>query len=141
MRLQESIDIAAPPEQVSQLFQDWARWPSIYPTIRGTSLVGVEDGQVVIDVDHVEGHVRNTLQQLSPTDVLLREDKHTYRATFENRFAPDGVGTRYTVTGDIHLRGLRRLVGPLIHPRIRRMMRRYQLEPLKQVAEGAVRER
>ncbi|HEY0700389.1 MAG TPA: SRPBCC family protein [Micromonospora sp.] len=137
MRLRESIFIAAAPEEVAGIYQDYRRWPSIFPTIHGTRLVSSAGGEVVIDVDHDEGHVRNTLRAVSPTRLLLSEDKHTYQATFDNLFEPADGGTRFTVVGDIRLRGLRRLLAPLFRGRSRQLMRRYQLEPMKTAAESA----
>lgn len=135
MRLRVSTDVAAPVDQVYAVYADYRRWPEIFPTIHGVRVIGRDQHSLVLAIDHDEGQVRNHLVLQPPYRIVVEENKRAYDATFINTFRPSGTGTRFEVEGHIHLRGLRRLLTPIVRAYARRLMRRLQLAPVKAEAE------
>jgi hypothetical protein len=135
MLITAGIDVAAPVDRVYAVYADYRGWPEIFPTIRAVRLVGHDEDGLVLAIDHREGPVRNRLLLQPPGRIVLREDKRAYDATFVNTFRPSDDGTRFEVEGAIHLRGLRRLLAPVIRGHARRLMLRLQLAPVKAAAE------
>jgi Polyketide cyclase / dehydrase and lipid transport len=137
MRVKAETTVAAPKEVVARVYLDYGRWPEIFPTIAAARLLHREHGTQVIEVDHrVEGKVVNALTARSADEVELKEWKRAYDATFLNRFEAVPGGTRFTVRGDIRLKGPRRLLSPLVRGHARRLIERLQLQPVKAAAEG-----
>lgn len=56
-----------------------------------------------------------------------------------NRFEAVAGGTRFTVTGQIQLKGWARLLRPLLPPYARPLIRHLQMEPVKNEAERRAR--
>jgi len=140
--LHEEVEILihAPPARVADLYRDFSGWPRLFPaTIRGVRLVRRDQQRVTVEVDHREGKVVNVLSDLSPDRVALWESKRRYDATFINSFEPAPAGTRYHVTADVELKRPVRWLAPFLHHYIRRQIRRYVLEPMRQAAEQAAR--
>lgn len=135
MLIRIATSVAAPPEQVYAVYADYRRWSEIFPTIHGVRLVGHDQDGLVLAIDHVEGPVPNRLLLQPPDRIVLSEEKRAYDATFVNTFRPSGAGTRFEVEGDIHLKGARRLLAPVIRFYARRLIRRLQLAPVKAEAE------
>jgi hypothetical protein len=132
-----SIIIRAPRALVAQLYRDYQSWPQLFPaTIRGVRLVRAEADRTTLVIDHREGPVINILSEVSPNRVDLWESKRLYDGTFVNRFDPVPEGTRYTVSAEIVLKGLARLLDPFLSGYIRRQLTRYVLEPMRCAAEG-----
>jgi hypothetical protein len=77
----------------------------------------------------------NDLLLQPPNRILLAESKRAYDATFVNTFHRSGQGTRFEIEGDIHLKGARRLLAPVVRSYARRQMRLFQLAPVKAEAE------
>ena len=137
-----SILIAAPPERAAAVYRAVERWGEIYPgTIASARIVRAGDGWKDILVVHKqEGLVPNTLFELSETEIGLEEHKKKFDAWFINRFLPAANGgTQYSIGGYIRLKGLYRLLAPLLERYVRRRMvksmRAYVLDPLKIAAE------
>jgi hypothetical protein len=129
--------VNAPADRVRALYEDAERWDRLFPaTIRGARIVRREGDTTEVEVDHVEGKVRNVLRRVSATRVDLREWKRRYEATFTNEFVPEPGGTRFTVAAAVRLRWPYRVLEPLVTPLVRARMRRYVVEPLKAAAEG-----
>ena len=105
LRVTTSIVIDAPRDLVSEIYADYLAWPRLFPTISGVRLLHRDGEKLVLEVDHVEGKVRNELLVRSPDDIELWEDKRHYRALFRNQFRAVPGGTRFTVTGYISLKG------------------------------------
>jgi hypothetical protein len=135
MLIRAAIDIAAPVEQVFDVYADYSRWQEFFTTIRAVRLIDRDERGLTLAIDHVEGPVRNHLQLLPPNRIVLTEDKRAYRATFVNTFQMLGPGTRFVVDGKIRLKGVRRLATPFIRTYVRKMMLRLQLTPVKLEAE------
>jgi hypothetical protein len=93
----------------------------------------------VLEVDHVEGKVVNELVVLPPDALDLWEEKRRYDARFLNRFESVPDGTRFTVRGEIHLKGWARLLQPFLRGYVHRLMQRLQLQPVKAEAEARAR--
>jgi hypothetical protein len=129
--------ISAPPDRVSELYQDYTRWAELFPaTIRGTRLLEVQGATRRIAVDHATaGQVVNVMTIVSPREIRLDEVKPRYDARFVNLFDPDPRGTRYTVVADIELRGLLRKLTAFARPLVRHQIARFILRPLKAMAE------
>ena len=102
--------IKAPRQTVLNIYADYPSWPRLFPTISAVRLLGREGPKLVLEVDHVEGKVINV---------------------------PDG--TRFTVRGEIHLKGWARLLQPFLRGYTRRHMQRLQLQPVKAEAEARAR--
>jgi hypothetical protein len=131
--------IRAGRDSVFALYARWQDWPRTFGrTIRGVRLVREEGNVLSIDVDHVEGHVPNTMSLVPPDLIVLEERKRRYSARFENRFEPGAEGrTRYAVTADVTLRGGLRWLRFLAKPIIRARIRRFVLDPIRHAAEAA----
>jgi polyketide cyclase/dehydrase/lipid transport protein len=130
--------IHAPWTRVGRLYRDFTRWPDLFPaTIRGVRLIRAEPNRTILEIDHREGPVINILTEVSADRVDLWESKRRYDGAFVNRFEPAPEGTRYTVSAEIALKGLARLLGPFLSRYIGRQTRRYVVEPLRRAAEEA----
>jgi hypothetical protein len=120
MHVEASTIVAAPAGVVAGVYRDYGRWPAVFPTISAVRLLREEAGRQVLEVDHrVEGKVVNVLTTRSP-----------------DRFEAAAGGTRFTVRGDIRLNGPRRLLAPFLRGYARRLIERFQLLPVKVVAEA-----
>ena len=135
MRIRAETYVSAPAEQVYAVYADYRQWPKIFPTIRGVHVIGRDRDTVVLVIDHTEGQVRNDLLLQPPNRILLVESKRAYDATFVNTFYRSGQGTRFEVEGNVHLKGARRLLAPVVRSYARRQMRVFQLAPVKAEAE------
>ena len=132
--------IKAPRQTVLDVYADYGSWPRLFPTIRGVRLLGREGPRLVLEVDHVEGKVLNELVVHPPDQLDLWEEKRRYDARFLNRFENVPDGTRFTVRGEIHLKGWARLLQPFLRGFARRQMQRLQLQPVKAEAEARSRQ-
>jgi hypothetical protein len=144
VRVEAATTIRAPAERVVARYLDFAHWPQLFPaTIRGTRLLRREGNTTVVEVDHrTAGPVLNVIRPTSARTIELEEHKPTYDATFLNRFEPTADGTRFTVVARIRLRWPYALLAPFVKGYVRRSVRRYVLEPMRDAAErdpGAVR--
>jgi hypothetical protein len=130
--------IFATPERVSAIYQDYGRWPKLFPaTIRSTRLVRENDTTKAIEVDHAKvGRVLNLMTVLSPHEIRLEEFKPHYEARFTNRFEPDARGTRYTVIADVQLKGVLRVLALFAPLFVRRRLAKFVLRPVKAMAEA-----
>jgi Polyketide cyclase / dehydrase and lipid transport len=128
--------VQAPRETVLGVYADYQGWPRLFPTISGVRVLGHEGPKLVLEVDHVEGKVINELVVRPPDAIDLWEEKRRYDALFRNRFACTHDGTRFTVRGEIHLKGWARLLQPFLRGHVRRQMQRLQLQPVKAEAEA-----
>jgi hypothetical protein len=136
---QVSTVVHAPPEAVYETYADHSNWPRIFPTIRAVRLIRRDRTRVVLEIDHVESKVVNELV-LHPLDRIdLREVKRRYDVWFVNRFEAASGGTRFTVIGEVRLKGWARVVGPVLRWYVRRQMRRLQLQPVKAETEQRTR--
>jgi hypothetical protein len=131
--------ITAPRQTVLDVYADYPSWPRLFPTISAVRLLGREGPKLVLEVDHVEGKVINELVIRPPDRLDLWEEKRRYDARFRNRFEPVPGGTRFTVRGEVHLKGWARLLQPLLRGHVRRQMQRLQLQPVKAEAEARAR--
>lgn len=138
MKVQAATTVAAPPAVVHDTYASYADWPQIFPTIKSVRLLRREGPTLILDIGHVEGAVINELT-VSLGEIRLAEIKRHYDAVFVNRFQASTAGTRFTVVGDIRLKGAARLLRPVLPPIARLLMRRLQLEPIKRAAEERVR--
>ena len=131
-----SIIIRAPQARVIQLYRDYQSWPQLFSaTIRNVHLVRTAGSRTELEIDHQEGKVANVMTEVSSERVDLWEAKRRYEASFVNIFEAVPEGTRYTVVGDITLKGVARLLGPVLGGYIRRQIRRYILLPMRAAAE------
>jgi hypothetical protein len=130
-----SITIRAPARRVWDVYTDYRGWSRVFPTIKGVRLLRGQGARQVLEVDHVEGKVRNELMLRPPDEVDLWEEKRRYHARFVNRFSTVPGGTRWTVAADIHLKGWARLLRPFLGAYVRRQIERLQLQPVKAVAK------
>jgi hypothetical protein len=138
IRAEVSVHVAAPVERVRALYAAPEGWARLFPaTIRGARVVRRSGDETEIEVDHVEGPVRNVLRQVSPARLDLEERKRRYDATFTNEFLPEGRGTRYVLRAAVRLRWPYRLLAPFVKPLVVARMRRYVVEPLRAAAEAA----
>lgn len=119
------------------LYTDVERWAAIFhETIAGARVLRRDAETTVIEVQHVEGRVINTLRDVPPHGLELREWKRRYEAVFLNEFEPEGQGTRYRLTATVTLTWPYALAEPFLRPVVRARMRRYVIEPLTRAAEA-----
>jgi hypothetical protein len=131
-----SIIVHAPQVLVAQLYRDYCGWSQLFPaTIRNVRLVRAEGARTELEIDHREGRVPNVITEISADRIDLRESKHCYDADFVNLFEVVPEGTCYTVFADIRLKGVARLLSPLLNGHIRRQIVQYVLVPVKVAAE------
>lgn len=141
-----SVYIAAPPEQAAAVYRAVDQWGEIFPaTVAGARIARSGDRWQDILVAHKQaGSVPNRLFDLSETEVGLEEHKKKFDAWFTNRFLPAANGgTQYSICGYLRLKGIYRLLAPLLKHTVRRRMvksmRAYVLDLLKRAAEQARR--
>jgi hypothetical protein len=131
--------VQAPRETVLGVYADYQSWPRLFPTISAVRVLSREGPKLVLEVDHIEGKVINELVVRPPDQLDLWEEKRRYDARFCNRFESVPGGTRFTVRGEIHLKGWARLLQPFLGGYVRRQMQRLQLQPVKAEAEARAR--
>ena len=141
MTVVASTVVSAPPATVCDVYAEYRNWPRLFPTIRGVRLLRREGAALVLQVDHLEGMVINELLVRPPDEISLREVHSRFDALFNNHFQAIPGGTRFTVTGEIHLSGAARLLQPFLPGYVRRRMERLQLQPVKAEAEARARRR
>ena len=139
LQVEASTTVKAPRQTVLEVYADYTSWPRLFPTISGVRLRGRDGPKLVLEVDHVEGKVINEVVVHPPDELDLWEEKRRYNARFRNRFDSVPDGTRFTVRGEIHLKGWARLLRPFLRGYARRLMRRLQLQPVKAEAEARAR--
>jgi len=136
LHVEVSDTVRAPRQTVLDVYADYSGWPDLFPTISGVRLLRREGDKLVLEVDHVEGKVLNELLVRPPDTLDLWEEKRHYAARFLNRLEPAPGGTRWTVDGDIYLKGWARLLRPFLRGYVRRLIRRLQVQPVKAEAEA-----
>jgi Polyketide cyclase / dehydrase and lipid transport len=136
LQVETSTIVSTPKETVLEVYADYPSWPCLFPTISGVRLLRREGAKLVLEVDHVEGKVINELVVRPPDELDLWEVKRRSNARFRNRFQTVPGGTRFTVRGDIYLKGWARLLQPFLGSYARRQMQRLQLQPVKAAAEA-----
>jgi hypothetical protein len=139
LQVEVATMIKAPRQTVLDVYADYPGWPRLFPTISAVRLLGREGPKLVLEVDHVEGKVINEFVVRPPDQVDLWEEKRRYDARFRNRFENVPDGTRFTVRGEIRLKGWARLLQPFLRGHVRRQMQRLQLQPVKAEAEARAR--
>jgi Polyketide cyclase / dehydrase and lipid transport len=140
LQVEASTTVDAPRKTVLDVYADYQSWPGLFPTISGVRLLGRDGPKLILEVDHVEGKVRNELLVRPPDALDLWEVKRRYDARFRNRFDAVPGGTRFTVSGDIRLKGWARLLQPFLGGYVRRQMQRFQLQPVQAEAEARARQ-
>jgi hypothetical protein len=139
LHVEVSTMVEASRPTVLEVYADYAGWPRLFPTIGGVRLLVRQGPKLVLEVDHVEGKVRNELVVRPPDAIDLWEEKRHYDAWFSNRFETAAGGTLFTVRGDIRLKGWARLLRPFLGGHVRRQIQRLQLQPVKAEAEARAR--
>ena len=142
VRVTTSMTVRAPQETVFGVFTDVPGWPAVFPKISGVRDVRVGRDRVDVIVEHSEGDVPNTLLLEPPDRAVLEESKRRYDARFVNEIKqrPDG-STVFTVHAQIHLKGWRRALGPVLGWYVRRQLRRFTLAPVARAAEATTADR
>jgi hypothetical protein len=137
-----AINIAAPPERVACIYHDVDKWGETFPaTIEHAKVIKTGDKWQEIEVEHKqEGCVPNTLYDLSPTQIGLKESKPKFNASFLNTFFPaPGGGTRYVIHAYVSPKGIYKILKPFlkgyVHRQSLKSMKAYVLDPLKAAAE------
>ena len=139
MTVVASTTVSAPPATVCDVYAEYRNWPRLFPTINGVRLLRREGAALVLEVDHLEGMVVHELLVRPPDEISLREVHRRFDALFLNRFQAIPGGTRFTVTGEIHLNGVARLLQPFLPGYVRKRMERLQLQSVKAEAEARAR--
>jgi hypothetical protein len=137
LRVEVSTLIQASPGHVMAIYRDHQNWSKLFPTIKAVRLLNETGDTITLELDHREGPVINLMTVVSPQEIRLEEVKRVYDASFLNRFEAEATGTRYTLIGDIRLKGAAQILAPFLTGYIRQQMRRFVLEPVKQQAELA----
>ena len=140
IHVEVSTIVRAPTDVVSSVYADYTHWHEVFPTISAVRLIRVEGSRQILEIDHREGKVINTLTVRSPDCIELEEVKRRYDARFINRFDAVPAGTLFTVLGDICLKGWAKLLTPFVGVYVRRQMERYQLRPVKVAAEARIKD-
>lgn len=137
MLITASAVVDAPVAVVRSVLTDVASWPEVFPSIHAVHVRRRRAQQAEILADHGEGEVLNVLTEAGPDTIVLDERKARYDATFINRFAAlPGGATRYSVIGELRLRGWARALGPVLGWYGRRQLARLTVQPVKTSAEA-----
>jgi hypothetical protein len=139
MMVVAATTVSAPPATVCDVYAEYRSWPRLFQTINGVRLLRREGAALVLEIDHLEGTVINELLVRPPGEISLREVHRRFDSLFLNRFQAIPGGTRFTVTGEIHLKGFARLFQPFLRRYVRKRMERLQLQPVKAEAEARAR--
>jgi Polyketide cyclase / dehydrase and lipid transport len=139
MTVVASTIVSASKATVADVYAEYRSWPGLFPAIGGVRLLRREGAALVLEVDHLEGTVVNELLVRSSDEISLREVHRRFDALFVNRFRTIPGGTRFTVTGEIHLKGAVRVLRPFLRGYVRKRMERLQLRPVKAEAEARAR--
>ena len=140
MQVMASTMVSAPKATVSDVYGEYPSWPRLFPTINGVRLLRREGATLVLEIDHIEGKVVNELLVRSPDEISLWEAHRRFDALFLNRFETIPGGTRFTVSGEFHLKGLAKLLQPFLRGYARRRMERLQLQPVRPRRKRALAE-
>lgn len=135
IRVETATTIRAPQQSVAAIYADYGSWPGLFPTINGVRLISRDGPRLILEVDHAEGKVLNELVIRSAGHIDLWEAKRRYTAWFVNQFETVPVGTRFSVRGEITLKGAARLLQPFLRRYVRRQVDRRVLQPVKAEAE------
>jgi hypothetical protein len=124
---------------VRQIYLDYTNWHKLFPaTIQAARLIKMEQGVLTIEVLHrIEGKVINILTVLPNGKIKLEEFKPKYNAIFINQFTPVSGSTRYSVTANISLKGIYKIVAFFIRGIIRNRIMKFVLVPVKEISEKA----
>jgi hypothetical protein len=139
MTVVASTVVSAPKATVCDVYSEYPNWPRLFPTINDVRLLRREGSTLVLEIDHLEGTVINELLVRPPDEISLWEVHRHFDALFLNRFQTIPGGTRFTVTGEIHLKGVAKLLQPFLRGYVRKRMKRLQLRPVKAEAEARAR--
>ena len=139
MTVVASTMVSAPKATVSAVYGEYPNWPRLFPTINGVRLLRREGAKLVLEIDHAEGTVVNEMLVRSPDEISLWEVHRRFDALFLNRFETVPEGTRFTVSGEIHLKGLAKPLKPFLRGYVSKRMERLQLQPVKAEAEARAR--
>lgn len=139
VHVETSRVVHAPPEQLVDLYLDYAHWPALFPaTIRDVRWVRTDGATTEVEVDHATaGTVPNAITRTAEREIRLDERKPRYIARFLNRFEPVPEGTRYTVIADVVPRGALRALAWAARPFVRARIQKLVLEPMRVRAEQA----
>src|SRR5262249_13838981 len=139
MTVVAATTVSAPPATVCDVYAEYRSWPRLFPTINGVRLLRRAGAARGLEGDHLGGAVVNDLlgatvtselRARPPDEISWREVHRRFDALFLNRFQAIPGGTRFTVTGEIHLNGAARLLQPFLPGYVRKRMERLQLQPV-----------
>jgi hypothetical protein len=136
MTIDVSAFVAAPRRTVMDVYLDYERWPSFFPTIKGVRIIQRDGDKLVLAVNHVEGPVVNELLVRWPDEIELWERKRRYDGHFRNRFETVAGGTRFVIRAEIELRRHLRVLQPFLSGYARRQIERFQIAPVRLEAEA-----
>jgi len=139
MHVVASTTVSAPKATVSGVYSEYTNWPHLFPTINGVRLLRREGATLVLEISHSEGKVINELLVRSGDEISLWEVHRRFDVLFLNRFETVPGGTRFTVSGEFHLKGFAKFLQPFLRGYARRRMERLQLRPVKAEAEARAR--
>ena len=133
-----SIIINKPPEIVKAIYLNYPNWHKTFAlTISSAQLVKKAGGTLYILVHHKkEGFVQNELTALSKDVIVLKERKAKYNAIFYNHFQSHADRTIYRVEALIYLKGIFRLLKPIVRIMAKRRIQTFVLSPLKKASEA-----
>jgi uncharacterized protein YndB with AHSA1/START domain len=138
MHIEESIEIARPPEAVWALVADPANDPSWCPKVRSVEAVGPGRWNVVHKPVPFRAPLDLSLEQLDvdpPARLRLREEDGTSVFVVEYRLAATTAGTRFTQTSEFEWKTLPRFLHRTFARGVRNDVRA-QLRTLKRLLEG-----
>jgi carbon monoxide dehydrogenase subunit G len=148
MRLENSFDVPAPPDQAWSLLNDV---PQIVPCMPGTELTETVDGDTWKATMHVRlgpialqflVELRREEADAAARRTLLRADARELkgrggaRATIESALEPQGAGTRVSIVTDLTLQGSVAQYGRGVVPAVAEQLTRQFAECLAQRLES-----
>lgn len=140
-RIEESVEIKRPSDKVFNYTTDaksWPKWQTILPQAEQTSPGPVAVGTTFKGVVRMMGlsmkwtartteHVPYTKYGKTITSMALINEQH-------NTYSPVEGGTRFTIVYDLKIRGIFKLLSPVLVSRMRKELRK-SLANLKGVLE------
>lgn len=137
MRVQESIEIAAPPDQVWAFVADPGNDPTWCPKVQSVEAAGARTWTVMhkpVPLRPAQELVVEHLDAEPPARLRLREEDDASVFEVEYRLEPAAGGTRFTQTSDFTWKKLPRVLHKTFARGVRRDIRA-QLKALKATLE------
>lgn len=128
--------IGAPREKVFAISTKSEIWPKIYPHIKSVRRLREQYGEISLELDSVRGGLITLVQRKRAPEKVVEDMKnHKVRGKSSYTFESLPEGTRVTLSFDLEMIGLYKLLAPFAKGYIKKQLMALVLSPLKKAAE------